>query len=76
MSVVYAGNYATIKNMKNEQTDNSIKCADGASKEPVSMENIPLALGYIIDDVAEFKDTLYTKVEDKLESVIRKRFLW
>lgn len=40
------------------------------------MENIPLALGYIIDDVAEFKDTLYTKVEDKLESVIRKRFLW
>lgn len=42
--------------MKNDQTYNSIKCADNASKEPVSAENIPLALGCIMDDVAEIKE--------------------
>lgn len=55
-SMLVISNYITIKNMKNDQTDNSIKCADNASKEPVSAENIPLALGCIMDDVAEIKE--------------------
>lgn len=56
--MVYAGNYTTIKNMENDQTDNSIKCADNASREPVSAENIPFALGCIMDDVAEIKEKI------------------
>lgn len=39
--------------MKNNLSDNSIE--DKASKEPVSTENIPLAIGCIMDDVAEIK---------------------
>lgn len=42
--------------MRNDQTDTSIKCADNASTEPVNAENIPLALGCIMDDVAEIKE--------------------
>jgi len=54
--VVHTDNYTTVKNMGNSQTDNSIKSTDNASPEPVSAENIPLALGCIMDDVAEIKD--------------------
>lgn len=42
--------------MQTYHTDNSIKSADKATKEPVSAENIPLALDSIMDDVAEIKN--------------------
>lgn len=44
--------------MKNDQTDNPIKCGDKVSKEPVNTENIPLAVGCIMDDVAEIKNKI------------------
>lgn len=44
--------------MKNDHTDNPIKCGDKESKEPVNTENIPIAVGCIMDDVAEIKNKI------------------
>ena len=49
-------NYITRKSMKNNPIDDTINSSDNASKEPVSAKNIPLALGCIMDDVAEIKN--------------------
>lgn len=44
--------------MENDKVKEEVNALAGRSNEPVSRENMPLALGCILDDVAEIKTIL------------------